>query len=119
MRVQAAVELDSALQLVVVRNNQVILAPESQAFVDSAEYGQQGHAVVERLHPTPDLRQVVLDPLRRSGTPVVRSVPTEVIAEQFRAGDPIASIAESYELRTDEVEAALRYELLVESGEAA
>ncbi len=42
---------------------------------------------------------------------MVRSVRTELIAEQIRAGDSIAMIASLYELPTEAVEAALRFEL--------
>ncbi len=62
---------------------------------------------------------VPVDPLRRSGRPVVRSVPTEVIAEQLRAGDSLTTIAEAYDLRPDQVEAAIRYELLRVAERAA
>jgi len=121
-RIQAEVGLESSLRLVVVRNDQTVLADRSKAFVDSADYGGTATPrgrVVERLYAAPDLREVVLDPLRRSGKPVVRSVPTEVIAEQFRAGDPVEAIAELYELDPRLVEAALRYELLTGSDRAA
>lgn len=118
-RVQDELRLAAQLQLVVVRNGQVVLSAESSAFTRSADYGGE-ESIVERIYPSPDLRQVVFDPLRRSGRPVVRSVATEVIAEQFRAGDPIASIAENYELSPNDVEAAIRYELQAAgAGEAA
>jgi uncharacterized protein (DUF433 family) len=128
-RIQTELKLAGALHLVIIRNGQVVLAPESDSFTRSADYGSDSFTqsadygeqrIVERIYPAPDLRQVVFDPLRRSGRPVVRSVATEVIAEQFRAGDPIASIAEAYELPPDDVEAAIRYELrAAESDEAA
>lgn len=118
-RVQAEVGLESALLLVVVRNDQAILAPKSERFVDSAEYSREGQRVVERLYPLPDLHEVMFDPLRRSGQPVVRSVPTEVIAEQVRAGDSVATIAQAYDLRPELVEAAIRYELVKVSERAA
>jgi uncharacterized protein (DUF433 family) len=117
MRIQDEVKLAGTLRLVVVRNSQLMLAPESETFTRSADYGEDG--IVERISPAPDLRQVVFDPLRRSGKPVVRSVPTEVIAEQFRAGDPIAGIAEAYELTTYDVEAAIRYELQAAGSDEA
>lgn len=119
-RVQEELRLAGALHLVVVRSGQVVLADESAAFTRSADYSETPERIVERIYPAPDLRQVVFDPLRRSGRPVVRSVATEVIAEQFRAGDPIASIAEAYELPPTDVEAAIRYELQAAgSSEAA
>jgi len=110
--VQSEVNLEAPLQLVVVRNDQLLLAAGSQRFVDSVEFGRTNGRVVERVHPEPDLRLVVLDPLRRAGQPVVRAVPTEVIAEQIRAGDSIATIVEAYELDPEQVEAAIRFELL-------
>ena len=110
MRVQEEVALESGLQLVVVRNDQLVLSLPADRFVRSVEWGEDGAA--RRLHPLPELDRVVLDPLRQFGEPVVRSVPTAVIAEQVRAGDRIAMIAELYELPEEEVEQAIRYELL-------
>jgi len=109
MRAQTDVGLERPLQLVVVRNNQLVVADRARQFVESVEYKDD---IVERLHPAPDLREVVIDPLRQFGEPVVRSVPTEVIAEQVRAGDPPEMIMDLYELSRKQVDAALRYELL-------
>jgi uncharacterized protein (DUF433 family) len=113
-RVQEQAHVESAYEIVVVRNDQAVLTPESEGFVGSAEFGGEDR-FVQRLSPAPDLRLVVFDPLRRSGAPVVRDrgVPTSVIAEQVRAGEGIDGIADSYELSRDQVEAALRYELVV------
>jgi len=109
MRAQTDVGLERPLQLVVVRNNQLVVADRARQFVESVEYKDD---IAERLHPAPDLREVVIDPLRQFGEPVVRSVPTEVIAEQVRAGDPPEMIMDLYELSRKQVDAALRYELL-------
>lgn len=54
---------------------------------------------------------VTLDPLHQYGRPVVRAVPTDVVAEQFRAGESIETIADLFELTVDQVEQALRFEL--------
>jgi uncharacterized protein (DUF433 family) len=110
LRVQDEIGLESRLQLVVVRNDQLVLTTRADRFVRSVEWDDDG--AVRRLHPLPELDRVVLDPLRQFGEPVVRSVPTAVIAEQVRAGDRIAMIAELYELTEEEVEQAIRYELL-------
>lgn len=110
LKAQQDVGLEKALHLVVVRSGQVILAPPTERFVQSVEYRDQEFA--ERVHPLPDIRHVVMDPLRQFGEPVVRSVPTEVIGEQVRAGDRIQMIAELYDLSTEEVEEAVRYELI-------
>lgn len=63
-------------------------------FYRSAEF-RASDGVVERLRPRADIHQVVIDPLRQFGEPVVRSVPTEVIAEQIRAGERSSSSTNS------------------------
>lgn len=110
LKVQEKVDLDKPLRLVVVRNGQLVLATQTDQFVRSVDFADQD--VVQRMHPLPDLHHVWLDPLRQFGEPVVRSVPTAVIAEQARAGDSQAMIGRLYELTTDEVWQAIRYELL-------
>ena len=77
--------------------------------MDAADFGEDG--VVERLRPDNDVRDVVIDPLRQFGAPVVRSVPTDVIAEQIRAGDTFEEVADFYGLESRLVEAAVRFEL--------
>lgn len=108
-RVQADVRLDADLQIVVVRSGQFLLAPSAERFVASADFDEGG--VVRRLRPFADIDDVWLDPERRSGHPTVRATPTDVIAEQFRAGTPVVSIAADYDLPPEYVEAAIRYEL--------
>lgn len=110
LRVQEEVDLDRKLLLVVVRNDQLMLTLPTEHFVESAEFDERG--VVRRLRPMTELESVWLDPLRQFGEPVVRSVPTEVIAEQVRAGDTPAHIAELYELSEADVLQAIRYELI-------
>lgn len=109
-RVQEQVGLERPLHLVVVRNGQLVLTSQTEQFVRSVDFGDRG--VVERMHPLPDLDLIWLDPLRQFGEPVVRSVPTAIIAEQARAGDSQELIAHLYELSDAEVWQAIRYELL-------
>jgi uncharacterized protein (DUF433 family) len=116
MKVQESVGLDRDLRLVLVRNGQLVLAQPAQNFFESAQFSPAAD-VVERLRPVSAIQDVVLDPLRQFGEPVVRSVRTEVIAEQVRAGEPIDAIAAIYELPRTWVEAAVRYELI--RGESA
>jgi uncharacterized protein (DUF433 family)/transposase len=66
-------------------------------------------AVGMRYHPLGPGTAVTIDPQQRFGQPVVRSVPTDVLAEQVRAGDPIESVATAYQLSPDEVRQAFRY----------
>lgn len=110
LRVQESVGLDKALVLVVVRSGQLSLSEPAHQFVQSVEYGEGTDRIVQRIHPLSGNTAVVVDPPRQFGEPVVRSVPTAVIAELFDAGDSMESIAELYELDRDDVEAAVRYE---------
>jgi len=110
LRVQESVGLEKPLVLVVVRSGQLILSDPASHFVEAVEYGTNDNPIVQRIHPLRGNKAVVVDPLRQFGEPVVRSVPTTVIAELFDAGDSVESIAELYELERDDVEAALRYE---------
>lgn len=61
----------------------------------------------------------MIDPLRQFGEPVVRSVRTDVLAEHFRAGDPVEMLADIFELPRTDVEQALRYELNLATSTAA
>lgn len=121
LEAQEAVGLELKLQLVVIRNDQIVLTEPALRFYRAATFASQngaGDGIVEQLHPVTEIDDVVIHPLRQFGEPVVRSVRTEIIAEQVRAGEPIDAIAEFYELPRPTVEAALRYEL-IRIGEAA
>lgn len=110
LQIQEKVGLESALRLVVVRSGQYAFTPPVEHFLSAVEWSEPTEGIVLRLHPLTGNPVVVVDPLRQFGEPVVRSVQTEVIAEQFDAGASVEAIAELYELTRHEVEAALRYE---------
>lgn len=110
MRVQDQVGLASRLRIVIVRSGQLTLTDAAETFWRAVDFDDPDEGSVVRLHPLSGNHDVVVDPLRQFGVPVVRSVPTEVIAEQFDAGDSVEEIAHLYELGTGQVEAALRYE---------
>lgn len=115
-RVQEQVGLERRLALVVVRTGQEIIdwAPPADEFRRSVRWTEgNGSAPQPRLlHPLPDLEEVVIDPLRGFGEPVVRNVRTDIIGELVRAGDSPDMIADLYELPRSTVDAAVRYELL-------
>lgn len=118
LEVQDDVGLDRHLHLVVVRNDQVVLAEPTERFYRAADF-DQGTDIVERLRPVTGIREVVIDPLRQFGEPVVRSVRTEVVAEQYRAGETVDGIGALFDLDRAQVEAALRYELIRSQPETA
>ncbi len=107
-RIQIAVGLERRLALVVVRNDQLVLSHGTESFVEAVRFEE---GVVRLIRPDPRYDQVVFDPLRQFGEPIVRSVPTAIVAEQYRAGDSIELIAELNSLTTEQVEQAIRFEL--------
>ena len=60
-----------------------------------------------------------IDPLRQTGQPVVRSVPTAVLAEGFRAGESVEVLAELYDLGVGQVLQAIRFEMRTAQARAA
>jgi uncharacterized protein (DUF433 family) len=59
-------------------------------------------------------RIIVIDPRFRFGQPATihRFIPTEVIIDRYRGGDSVKFLAEDYDLTTEEIEEAIRYESL-------
>ncbi len=106
--IQREVGLDDRLALVIYRNGQLVLSLPAQEFEQAVDF--DGTDIVRRFRPDPTLPEVFVDPLRQYGDPVVRSVPTAVIAEQNRAGDSIDFIAEGYLLTSEQVRQAIEYE---------
>ena len=61
---------------------------------------------------------ISIDPRVRFGRPVIAgtSIPTEEIAERFRAGDTFALLAEEYGRPTQEIEESIRCELTLDKA---
>ena len=114
--VQEQVGLERQLQLVVVRNGQLVLADSAERFSSAVEYSDNA---ASRLRPSPRSPAVVMDPARTFGQPAIRSVRTETLAEDFRAGASREQLTDLYDLTSDEVEDALRFELTARGGHAA
>ncbi|MGH3500139.1 MAG: DUF433 domain-containing protein [Nocardioidaceae bacterium] len=119
MQIQHEVGLADPLQLVVVRNNQLMLSDAVARFRASVDYDQAGSAT--SIVPQPRTPNILLDPTRSFGQPVIRgrAVQTSTIAEDYRAGASIGEIADLYDLTSEQVDEALRYELITTSQSAA
>lgn len=105
--VQQETGLDKQLLMVVYRNGQLTMTPPARRFVDAAKWGAEG---AERFRTDDDL-DVWVDPRRRSGTPLVGNVPTEIVAELVAAGEDPAWVAATYLLEPRLVQDAIRFEL--------
>jgi uncharacterized protein (DUF433 family) len=117
MSIQQSVDLPRPLSLVVVRSGQTVLSNGAQGFVDRADFGTPG-TFVQRIRAVRNT-EIVIDPEKAMGRPAVRAVPTEVLAEGFRAGESAAELASLYDLELRLVEQALRYEMIQSNATSA
>lgn len=108
--VEEEVGLDNRLRLVVVRNNQYVLTETTERFRAAVEYED---GVVSRFRPEARTPDVVMDAQRAFGQPAVRNVRTDTLAEAYRSGTSREEIADLFDLTSDQVDAALRFEMIV------
>ncbi len=114
--IQDEVGLERELRLVVVRNGQLVLDTPAQRFRDAVEYvGDEAG----RLTPVVQTPHVLMDPRRSFGQPAIRNVRTESLAEDFRAGTSREELADLYDLTAEQVDEAIRFEMISGSGRAA
>jgi len=103
-------DIDEGLSLVEHRSGQMSFGPVLRDFLEHVEFDGQG--VAECMYPLGrDEPRVVINPEITFGIPQVRGIRTETVAEAVAAGEPIASVGESFALSPEEVSAALRWEL--------
>ena len=109
--VQREVGITGLEMLVVVRSGQAMMSAPVKSFVGDLRYLGDTDREASAVVPVQFGGLVTLDPLHQYGRPVVRAVPTEVVAEQFRAGESTEMIADLFDLTVAQVEQALRFEL--------
>jgi uncharacterized protein (DUF433 family) len=114
--VQDQVGLERALQLVVVRNGQLVLADVAERFRSAVEYDE---GVAGRFKPDLRTPDVVMDPRRAFGQPAVRNVRTDSLAEDYRAGTSREDLADLYDLTPEQLDAAIRFDLIAGSERVA
>jgi uncharacterized protein (DUF433 family) len=107
LKVQDDLALDDELLIVVYRSGQLLLNLPAEEFRKSVDIDD---GIVRRFRPDLTYPEVVIDPLRQFGDPVVRNISTAVIAEQHAAGDSISLIAEGYFLSEGQVTQAIAFE---------
>jgi uncharacterized protein (DUF433 family) len=89
---------------------QHVFAQIIKPFLKELEFGEGSRLV--RWWPLGDTRQVVLDPTRNFGRPIVarHGVPTEVLAKAADATGSIAEVARWYEVPVAEIRDAIEFE---------
>lgn len=114
--VQHEVGLERGLQLVVVRDGQYVLTEAAQRFNSAVGYANNVAGLLRPDLRTPD---VVMDPLRSFGQPAIRSVRTDSLAEDYCAGASREELADLYDLTLQQVDEAIRFELIAGAERAA
>jgi len=102
-------EGESAMELVVVRNNQRVFTEVVALYLQRVDFGPDGYAQLIRL-PQYKLAEVTVDPDHGFGRPRFSrgGVGVEDVVDLFRAGEPVDAVAEEFGLSRDEVEDAIR-----------
>lgn len=93
-------------------SGQVLLTPPAQSFLERVEFSEDESGVAIRYWPMGKDAHVAVDPEVRFGSPAVKGIPTEALAEQVRAGDSVESVAADFGLDLEDAIAALNYENL-------
>jgi len=105
---QTAAQLGAEFCLVSVVNDQLMLTPPGDAFVERVDWVDD-LAVAYRPDPHRD-SPVRINPDVRFGRPAVKGISTEAIWEQAESGEEVDDIATVYHLDPGEVRWALSYE---------
>ncbi|MGQ0778797.1 MAG: hypothetical protein ACT4NY_31020 [Pseudonocardiales bacterium] len=84
-----------------------MMSSSARSFVGDLRYVGDADCEADAVVPVRFGGLVTLDPLHQYGRPVVRAVPTEVVAEQFRAGESTETIADLFDLTVAQVGAGL------------
>lgn len=109
-QLQDGVGLEEDLWLVKPVSGQLVWAQAMSAFLDKVDF--EG-SIGRRMHPLGRAEPVEIDPEIAFGIPQVRGVRTEIIAEAIAAGESHDQVVASYGLTSEEVAAAIRWELRV------
>ncbi|MDA8045702.1 MAG: hypothetical protein M0Z30_10775 [Actinomycetota bacterium] len=109
--VESAKAADAGLvrQLVVVRNQQRVLADVLDRYLERIDYAPDGYARMIRL-PGYHRAEAVVDPERSFGQPVFARGAARVsdVLQRFWAGDDLATLSDEFGVSTVELEDALR-----------
>lgn len=95
---------------------QYVLTDAAQRFSSAVEYDDN---VAGLLRPDLRIPDVVMDPRRAFGQPAVRNVRTDSLAEGYRAGTSRENLADEYDLTLEQVDEAIRFELIAGAERAA
>jgi uncharacterized protein (DUF433 family) len=108
LEVQQEAGLDAEVCLVAVANDQLLLTPAVETFVQRVHWAD-GIAVGWRPHDDP-ASPVRMSPGIRFGRPAVGGISTVVLWEHIEGGDSVNEVAETFDLPPADVRWAYAYE---------
>ena len=99
----------AARELVVVRSDRRVFNEVVEAYLRRLEFADDGYVQLIRL-PAYEVAEVVVDPARGFGQPIFArgGARLEDALALFRAGEPLAVVAEEYGVPRAELEDAVR-----------
>lgn len=109
-QIQDDTALPRGLQLVRIRDDQLILTDIGDLFVSKVEFDVETTGAV-RYWPRGRAKLVVIDPLVNYGAPTVEGIRTDVLVEQIRAGQEIQRVADDWDLDVAVVQRAVEWEM--------
>lgn len=105
---QVSAGLDAEYCLVAVANQQLLLTPPSQSFLQRVQWLGD---VASGWRPAAEPESpVIMQPTRRFGRPSIGGISTEVLWERVEGGEDVGEVAEAFELTVRDVRWALAYE---------
>ena len=111
LRAQRAENLPDELAILhEIVSGQLVLTPVASRFMERVDFTEEPPHGALRILPMGKDSPVVIDPEYSFGSPTVRGIRTEVIAELVETGEDIDEVAEDFSLKAAEVRAAVAYE---------
>jgi len=108
LKIQQETGLDADLCLVAVANDQFLLTPAAESFVQRVEWAED---IAVKWRPHDDPRSPVrMAPDVRFGKPAIKGISTEALWEHVESGEDLVEVAEAFDLDVDDVRWALAYE---------
>lgn len=99
----------AARRLVVIRNRQYVFTEVIEEYLRGFRYSADGYVELFRV-PGYRRAEVVVDPLRSSGSPifVIGGYRVEDLVNRFLAGESISDLRDEFEVPEDHIEDAIR-----------
>lgn len=92
-----------------IEDGQLVLRDAVSQYLERVDF-YEGDGAALRMYPLGRDTQILIDPRRSSGSPTIRGVRTDALAELVDAGEPIEQVLEDFDLDQQELRAALAFE---------